>query len=480
MSTSEKASELNEQPASFVWRRALIGLVVLIVGLVTVGFLWQKRDVPSTESLHTTVAALDFSDPNWRLEGFETARAGVPEPVNSARVVIRAARLLPRAWPPIPLDDRVRDLDHVPNVRPDAETMAVLRGELTVRAAALAEARKLVAMPRGRHHLAYAVNPHSTLLLDQHETRKVVTLLRYDALERAQKADLRAALESCRAALNAARALGDEPFVISQLIRTDCIAVAAGMVERVLALGEATDRDLAALQLLLSAEEKHPTLLVCLRGERALLDDLYTKLETGKLDADPVVRQLASDFGARLDWKTQRWGVSRALLRREHARSLELMTSMIEIAGLPEHEQKSELDKLGARIDALPDDALLTRMLVSKVLEAGEPCRRKTARVRSLITLLAVERYRLKHDKWPDGLDDLKADFLVAVPLDPYDGKPLRYIKRPDGVTVYSIGADGTDDGGRIDRSKPRGPGVDEGYRLWDIKARRLAPAGRK
>jgi hypothetical protein len=82
---------------------------------------------------------------------------------------------------------------------------------------------------------------------------------------------------------------------------------------------------------------------------------------------------------------------------------------------------------------------------------------------------VAVERYRLKKGKWPVTLSEL-------VPLDPFDGKPLRYRLRGDGVTVYSVGVDGKDDGGNIDPSKPLAPGTDQGYRLWDVKHRRLPP----
>jgi hypothetical protein len=39
--------------------------------------------------------------------------------------------------------------------------------------------------------------------------------------------------------------------------------------------------------------------------------------------------------------------------------------------------------------------------------------------------------------------------FLPAVPLDPFDGAPLRYKPLVKGYVVYSIGPDGHDDGGK-------------------------------
>jgi hypothetical protein len=37
------------------------------------------------------------------------------------------------------------------------------------------------------------------------------------------------------------------------------------------------------------------------------------------------------------------------------------------------------------------------------------------------------------------------------VPLDPWDGKPLRYKKLDKGYVIYSVGSDRKDDGGSAD-----------------------------
>ncbi len=65
---------------------------------------------------------------------------------------------------------------------------------------------------------------------------------------------------------------------------------------------------------------------------------------------------------------------------------------------------------------------------------------------------LGVELYRRRFGKLPARLEDLHPTFLPAIPLDPIDGKPLRY-KIVDGKPlVYSIGIDRDDDGGRMIR----------------------------
>ena len=39
-------------------------------------------------------------------------------------------------------------------------------------------------------------------------------------------------------------------------------------------------------------------------------------------------------------------------------------------------------------------------------------------------------------------------DYLIVAPIDPFDGKPLRYKKLAKGYVVYSIGTNETDNGG--------------------------------
>ena len=94
---------------------------------------------------------------------------------------------------------------------------------------------------------------------------------------------------------------------------------------------------------------------------------------------------------------------------------------------------------------------------------------RAKAYLRCAATGVAVERFRLAHGHWPASLAEIPKDVLPAIPLDPFDGQPLRYVKRVDGVTVYSVGLDEKDDGGKIRAGKiTNDPGQDIGFRLYD------------
>jgi hypothetical protein len=99
------------------------------------------------------------------------------------------------------------------------------------------------------------------------------------------------------------------------------------------------------------------------------------------------------------------------------------------------------------------------------------------ARLRCAAVAMALERYRQKHGRWPDRLTDLVPEFLSAVPVDPFDGAPLRYRRQEEGVSVYALGRGPRDDGGAFATlNNPLAPTSNVGFRLWDPERRRWPP----
>ncbi|MGL4551490.1 MAG: hypothetical protein ACRC33_09910, partial [Gemmataceae bacterium] len=153
---------------------------------------------------------------------------------------------------------------------------------------------------------------------------------------------------------------------------------------------------------------------------------------------------------------------------------LRLMTRTVEVSKLPAGEQWDGEDDIERQIRAQPGE--IGRQLLSAVptwVLYLQGLRSNAAAMRGLI---AVERYRLKHGRWPATLDDCVPAFLDAVPTDPIDGKPVRYAKWADGVVVYSVGLNRKDDGGDVGGLGGHSPISDFGYRLWDVAKRRAAP----
>jgi len=68
---------------------------------------------------------------------------------------------------------------------------------------------------------------------------------------------------------------------------------------------------------------------------------------------------------------------------------------------------------------------------------------------RMTIVVIALKRYQLRHGSFPAALAELTPKFVAAELIDPWSGKPFHYrLNTNQTFTLYSVGADGQDDGG--------------------------------
>jgi hypothetical protein len=439
-----------------------LGLALLIGVLV----YFQRS---ASERLRLAVEELGRTDPGWQLPDVEAARREIPPGENSALRIEAITAALPKSWPSPDVGDLLRGAP--PELLSPAD-YARLQSEMAPLAGVLAEARKLAEMPYGRFPLVLPRNPMAMLLHGQQESRRVASLLAYDVRQLTQARDMKQALLSCLAGLNAARAVGDEPLIVSQLIRIAGTLVACASAERALAQGEPDPADLEKLQHALELEEQDNGLLAALRGERAVLHQVLTLIEDSELDA----RQLASATEGGSVMNRFFAAKARYDARAEHPEILALITERIEAAKKPLHEQVAVDRAFEARMRDQARTHRLAAALLPAVEKVSQSFRREYANLRCLTALVAVERFRRAKGRWPESLEELRPDFQAEIPPDPYDGKPLRYKRLADGVVVYSVGPDGTDDGGALDRDNPVRAGTDLGCQLWDVARRRQPP----
>ncbi len=60
--------------------------------------------------------------------------------------------------------------------------------------------------------------------------------------------------------------------------------------------------------------------------------------------------------------------------------------------------------------------------------------------------LAGLKLYQLQTGDFPQSLAELVPDYLPEIPVDPYSGGPLKYLRVGEGVMVYSVGPDLKDD----------------------------------
>ena len=275
----------------------------------------------------------------------------------------------------------------------------MLRAELTRFAQAMALSRQLVHFPYGRFPIAYTKNLYTMALAHCFFARPVANILRHDALLRAHDGDMAGALVDVRAILHASRAHGDDPLLTSMFSRIAVDLLAVAMLERVLGLGEAADKDLREIQDCQLEQAQTGYYLRGARGERAGCDRLLGAIQKGEL---PI-----SEF-APLFLFTKSTVVEKALLLytsisigEQRAQMMNLLTEAIEIGKLPPEKQKDAFDDWQADSRKNMHVWSLSRWMVPALPKAAESDIRTKAVLTTAAVAVAAERCRLTHCRWP-------------------------------------------------------------------------------
>ncbi len=237
----------------------------------------------------------------------------------------------------------------------------------------IAEVRKVADMPAGR----FAANVKATLdwIVPNVDDASIVQwVLIEDAMLRTQDGDLDGAWESCQAALNVARSLGDEPVEVVQNVRAIRVTRAIRLMERTLAAGIVPDQRLAETQALLHDEMSHPTLLIALRGSRAITHHCCTLLQNGHASLAEAKRMAASNFTPPGIVEEVKGMLGRPEIKPAHAWLVRYLTQAVEIAKQPERTRMAALKELEKRS--------MTRRswhVCSRRNSTGSPAERPTA-----------------------------------------------------------------------------------------------------
>jgi hypothetical protein len=126
-------------------------------------------------------------------------------------------------------------------------------------------------------------------------------------------------------------------------------------------------------------------------------------------------------------------------------------------ARLPYDEAKERMELFRRELRGSPGGILTASLMPGEAGLIEYPTR---AEARRSVARLGVSLYvyRARNGHFPQTLEALVPDFLLAVPHDPYGGQPIKFKRTEHGVTVYSIGPDMTDNGGApFDRQEQTG-----------------------
>jgi hypothetical protein len=288
-------------------------------------------------------------------------------------------------------------------------------------------------------------------------TQAAFFLLSLRTLNAVSTADAVKAGKSIESTLKLMRVFDSQPTMLVQVSKMICVRLVCSDVLLFLERCRPSEQQLSKLQALL--EDTFPSNSL----EASLLAERVYQLEIARnlIPADIASKYLTADAPAmpeRLELPRLIW--PRMRMRAGAVKYMRNMAWYIEAARRP---WPVSLDKI---IDANSAVARRSGKLTSALIPFSRLTTETLAVIQSTTAAVAIERYRLQNGSLPDSLDALCPQFIKSIPLDPYTGNPLLYVREGDSFTVYSTGSNRVDDKGMITPKQDKASVLDSGIRV--------------
>jgi hypothetical protein len=325
----------------------------------------------------------------------------------------------------------------------------------------------------------------STLLPHLADLRVSFDLLRAKARVQAMDGAVGAAWHTACTALAVADAPHDEAFAISQGFRCGQLEQAMTTIRALCEREQPDDSSRTVLLERLMLADDDQALVNALDGERLMWAGTFalSRQALSELFGRPSIPDMSS-LGRKVlleSWFPPAW-------RADQAACLRLSLEWVRLAQLP--YSRAADARIEAMASTLPFYCVLTRREFAQDSVEGPwritrtPSRYLHMQAQTRLTRigLALLDYRQQHGRYPDALDAIEAERLVAGPLrlptadpwdtprpeadlqetaktrclsDPFSRSPLVYRAEADGFLLYSVGPDQADDGGS-EQAQPR------------------------
>lgn len=292
-------------------------------------------------------------------------------------------------------------------------------------------------------HFDLDFNAGFHLLLDHVQAmRSGARVLSLQAHCRAHRGDAAGTLDAIRTGFLLSRALDDEPLLVSQLVQIACGAISLGTLVDVMPYVDFSDQQLQKLQDTIRQVDYRRNMKRGLMGERAL-----------------GIMAFRNPGSVLEDGERPKVWVNLLSRNADLLVYLEMMQRTVESFDRSWPDARQEVADINAEFQELVSSGLnsyghIMTALLTPAIEATTDAGARAAAHRKIVDVaLAVQRYQFKHGRAPDQLEGLIPEYLPQIPVDPYDGKTLRYLAQDTEVVIYSIGRDNQDDGGQSDNS---------------------------
>lgn len=412
-----------------------IWLTVGLLSLAAVGVLVATRASASAEAkLEEKLAALRRAGAPLSLD--DLARKPPPPEENAATYLRRAAESLDSIDKEITAayeneseeDQQAIDLD-----RPTPSYLRAVRSALEAYPQAVELVKRAAACGAYDSQLDYSADTADFVdeLARQSQTnRAALRLLSYLATLQIADGQYDAAVDTGITMLRLSRHFDAEPTIFGSLVALACRGATLSTIDLALRSGDVS----AATRDRLDDELGRSDVVAVFR--RGLESDRAFGLEALEEIAAGKHRQTAENF--KFMWQTP------AGFKADQAGYLDYMALSIALADQPFTNVKDNPQLQQALKAAGPlADA------IAPVTEAAHAALcRSLVYLRSVRILNAIQRYEQQHPGQEPTMAEL--DLPETITTDPFDGRPLRVEKQPNGWLIYSVDQNLKDDGGKV------------------------------
>lgn len=331
--------------------------------------------------------------------------------------------------------------------------------------------------PLARWPIYYDTNaPWGILLPHLAHGKRITSLLQLRSAARLAAGDAQGGLADIELGLRLTESFRDEPFLISQLVRSVCHEILLQPVKEGLARHQLSAGQLGELQKKLGSVDLLAAYRLSVRAERAM-----------NCEWDRFAKQ---DINWQFGGNAIGYPYSSAHLFFRFAPSGWIYQNQLRFCRLHDQFSLPAVDVQTRRVhpplaigaeSAVQQSkgpfsvlAKLIYMHSERFLPGIASGARKfghgQTQLDQAVLACALERFRLAHGQYPESLDALVPRFIEKMPHDLITGQPLKYRRTEDGLyLLYSVGWNEKDDSGVEAKSNIGTPEPQSGDWVWKL-----------
>jgi hypothetical protein len=302
--------------------------------------------------------------------------------------------------------------------------------------------------------------------------RTASRLLVVDTRWAIEQNDFERVTQNVEAIMGFSRQLGNEVVLVGDLVGFSIQSMGFELIEELLPirLDQFSDEQLARIQTAIT--DSNPAKMIDLNGEKYMAMDIFQRCFTDDGNGDGRITangyHLIRKFDTILANQNQPQDSDLTGLSKGIVDGWEIFSAPFAVMQFPGRKQveaeylslleenERELKKpyyaatsLKSKDPEESDSNPFLKALFPAMQQVATGMFRAKGQQEATAAAIAIYRFQKKTEKLPKTLNDLSGTYLKELPVDQFDGQPLRYQRKDDGFLLYSIGYDRVDNAGK-------------------------------